>query len=59
MIIAYFPNLEENKLDLILTTVTGQFKGIYFPDKLSDHDAISWKNFMPPLKTPRRKVYLY
>ena len=60
----HFPTLEKNTLDLILTTLPGQFKDVRSPDKLSDHDIVSGtlKNFYPPpppIKKPRRKVYLY
>ena len=48
-------------LDLILTTLPGQFQDDHAPDKLSDHDTVSGtlKIFIPPIKKPRRKVYLY
>ena len=57
----HFPTREKNTLDLILTTLTGQFQDIHSPDKLSDHDIVSGtlKIFIPPIKKPRRKVYLY
>ena len=57
----HFPTREKNTLDLILTTLPGQFKDVHSPDKLSDHDIVSGtlKNFIPPIKKPRRKVYLY
>ena len=55
----HFPTREKNTLDLILTTLPGQF--VHSPDKLSDHDIVSGtlKIFIPPIKKPRRKVYLY
>ena len=39
----------------------GQFQDVHSPDKLSDHDIVSGtlKIFIPPIKKPRRKVYLY
>ena len=57
----HFPTRERNTLDLILTTLPGQFKDAYSPDKLSDYDIVSGtlKIFIPPKKKPRRKVYLY
>ena len=57
----HFPTREKNTLDLILTTLPGQFQDVHSPDKLSDHDIISgtFKIFIPPIKKPRRKVYLY
>ena len=36
-----FPTREKNTLDLILTSLPGQFHEIHSPDKLSDHDVIS------------------
>ena len=57
----HFPTREKNTLDLILTTLSGQFQDVHSPDKLSDHDIVSGtlKIFIPPIKKPRRKVYLY
>ena len=57
----HFPIREKNTLDLILTTLPGQFKDVHSPDKLSDHDIVSGtlKIFIPPIKKPRRKEYLY
>ena len=37
----HFPTREKNILDLILTTLPGQFQDVHSPDKLSDHDIIS------------------
>ena len=37
----HFPTLEKTTLDLILTTLPGQFQDVHSPDKLSDHDIIS------------------
>ena len=56
-----FSTREKNILDLILTTLPGQFQDVYSPDKLSDHEIVSGtlKIFSPPIKKPRRKVYLY
>ena len=57
----HFPTRKKNTLDLILTTLPGQFQDVHSPDKLSDHDIVSGtlKKFIPPIKKPRRKVYLY
>ena len=57
----HFPTREKNILDLILTTLPGQFQDVLSPDKLSDHDIVSGtlKIFIPPIKKPRRKVSLY
>ena len=60
---AHFPTRAKNILDLILTTIPGQFQDVHSLDKLSDHDTVSGtlKIFIPPppIKKPRRKVYLY
>ena len=57
----HYPTREKNTLDLILTTLPGQFQDVHSPDKLSDHDIVSGflKIFIPTIKKPRRKVYLY
>ena len=57
----HFPAQEKNTMDLILTTLPGQFQDVHAPDKLRDHDTVSGtlKIFIPPIKKPRRKVYLY
>ena len=57
----HFPTREKNTLDLILTTLPGQFQDVHSPDKLSDHDIVSGtlKIFIPTLKKLRRKVYQY
>ena len=47
----HFPTREKNTLDLILSTLPGQFQDLHSPDKL--------ENFYPPIMKPRRKVYLY
>ena len=59
--LVYFPTRERNTLDLILTSLPGQFADIHSPDKLSDHDIVSGtlKIAIPPIKKPRRKVYRY
>ena len=45
----YFPTREKNTLDLILTTLPGEFQDVHSPDKLSDHDIVSetLKIFIP------------
>ena len=57
--LVHFPTREKNTLDLILTSLPGQFQEIHSPDKLSDHDVVSGtlKVYIPPEKKPRRKVY--
>ena len=68
----HFPTREKKQqktLDLILTSLPGQFQDIHSPDKLSDHDIVSGTLKViihptphpppPPIKKPRRKVYLY
>ena len=59
--LVHFPTREKNTLDLILTSLPGQFQEIHSPDKLSDHDVVSGtlKVYIPPKKKPRRKVYMY
>ena len=60
--LVHFPTREKNKLDLILTSLRGQFQEkIHSPDKLGDHDVVSGtlKVYIPQKKKPRRKVYLY
>ena len=37
----HFPTREKNTLDLILTSLPGQFQDVHSPDKLSDHDIVS------------------
>ena len=37
----HFPTREKNSLDLILTSLPGQFQEIHSPDKLSDRDVVS------------------
>ena len=56
-----FPTRDKNTLDLILTSLPGQFQYILHPDKLSDHDIVSGvlRIFIPHIKKPRRKVYSY
>ena len=51
---AHFPTREKN-------TLPGQFQDIHSPDKLSDRGIVSGtlKIFIPTIKKPRRKVYLY
>ena len=62
----HFPTREKNSLDLLLTSLPGQFQDIYSPDKLSDHDVVAGtlEVVIPPspcthpIKKPLRKVYL-
>ena len=58
--LVHFPTREKNTLDLILTSLPGQFLEIHSPDN-HDHDVVSrtLKVYIPPKKKPRRKVYLY
>ena len=55
------PYSRKNTLDLILTSLPGQFQDLHSPDKLSDHDIVvgTLKVAIPPIKKPRRKVYSY
>ena len=59
--LVHFPTREKNTLDLLLTSLSGQFQDIHSPDKLSDHDVVAGtlKIVILPIKKPRRKVYLY
>ena len=53
----HFPTRERYTLDLILTTLAGQFQNVHSPDKLSDHDIVSGnlKIFIPPNKETLEK----
>ena len=53
--------LLDKKYRIYLVTLPGQFQDVHSPDKLNDHDIVSGtlKIFIPPIKKPRRKVYLY
>ncbi|MES9950854.1 MAG: reverse transcriptase family protein, partial [Candidatus Thiodiazotropha sp.] len=57
----HFPTREKNTLDLILTSLPGQFQDVHSIDKLSDHDIVAGtlKISIPRKKQTRRKVYLY
>ena len=59
--LVHFPTRERNTLDLIITSLPGQFVDIHSPDRLSDHDIVSGtlKVVTPPIKKPKRKVYRY
>ena len=63
----HFPTRERNTLDLIITSLPGQFVDIHSPDRLSDHDIVSGTLKVvipsppppPPIKNPKRKVYRF
>ena len=61
----HLPTREKNTLDLILTTLPGQFQDVHNPDKLSGHDTISGtlKIFIPPPNKETSEkcisIYLY
>ena len=60
--LVHFPTREKNTLDLLVTSLLGQFQDIHTPDKLRDHDIVAGtlKVVIPPIKKPRRrKVYIY
>ena len=59
--VVHFPTRRQNTLDLIITSLPGQFVDIHSPDRLSDHDIVSGtlKIVIPPIKKPKRKVYNY
>ena len=50
----HFPTQEKTTMDLILTTLPGQFQNVHSPDKLSDHDIVSGnlKILIPPPPPP-------
>ena len=39
--LVHFPTREKNTLDLLLTSLSGQFQDIHSPDKLCDHDIVA------------------
>ena len=39
--LVHFPTREKNTLDLLLTSLPGQFQDIHSPEKLSDHDIVA------------------
>ena len=53
--LVHFPTRERNTLDLIITSLPGQFVDIHSPDRLSDHDIVSrtLKVVILPMKTLR------
>ena len=59
--LVHFPTRGWNTLDLIITSLPGQFLDIQSPDRLSDHDIVSGtlKVVISPIKKPRRKIYRY
>ena len=48
--LVHFPTREKNTLDLLLTSLPGQFQVIHSPDKLSDHDIVAGTSKVPPYK---------
>ena len=54
--VVHFPTRGQNTLDLIITSLPGQFVDIHSPDRLSDHDIVSGtlKIVIPPIKKPKR-----
>ena len=50
--LVHFPTRERNTLDLIITSLPGQFLDIQSLDRLSDHDIVSGtlKVVIPPIK---------
>ena len=53
--LVHFLTRERNTLDLIITSLPGQFVDIHSPDRLSDHDIVSGtlKVVIPPLRNLR------
>ena len=58
---AHFSTRARNTLDLIITSLPGQFLDIQSPYRLSDHDIVSGtlKIVIPLIKKPRGKLYRY
>ena len=56
--LVHFPTREKNTLDLILTSLPGQFQETHSPDKLSEHDIVSGtsKVYNPPPLAPKRNL---
>ena len=61
--LVHFPTRERNTLDLIITSLPGQFVDIHSYDRLSDHDSVSETLKVvipqPEKEKPTRKVYRY
>ena len=59
--LVHFPTREKNTLNLLLSSLPGQFQDIHTLDKLSDHDIVAGtlKVVIPPIQKPQRKVNLY
>ena len=59
--LVHFLTREKNTLELLLTSLPGQFQDIHSPDKLSDHDIVAGTLIVviTPINKPRRNVYLY
>ena len=53
--LVHFPTRERNTLDLIITSLLGQFVDIHSPDRLSDYDIVSGtlKVVIPQLRNLR------
>ena len=56
----HFPTREKNTLDLLLTSLPGQFQEIHSTDKLSDHDVVSGtlKVYIPLTQTSEEGVFI-
>ena len=55
--LVHFPTRGKNTLDLIRTSLPGQFQEIHSPDKLSEHDVVTGtlKVYIPPPPRPTQK----
>ena len=55
--VVHFPTRGQNTLDLIITSLPGQFVDIHSPDRLSDHDIVSGtlKIVIPPSRNIRER----
>ena len=53
----HVPTRERNTLDLIITSLPGQFVDIHSPDRHSDHDIVygTLKVDIPPLRNLRER----
>ena len=50
------PTREKNALDLILTTLPGQFQDVHSPDKLSDHARHRLRNLLENFHTSNKET---
>ena len=55
--VVHFPTRGQNALDLIITSLSGQFVDIHSPNRLRDHDIVSGtlKIVITPLRNLRER----